>query len=95
MAFRFHWAGFKPARHDGKRHVMTSFSVLDMRRLFDLYSFSSLRRFFQVFSVGHGLEPISKIVDHAQEQGAGRRKSAAYIRVCEHFKEIGNAAIER
>jgi hypothetical protein len=25
------------------------------------------------------LEPISKIVDHAQEQGVSRRKSAAYI----------------
>jgi hypothetical protein len=24
-------------------------------------------------------EPISKIADHAQEQGSGRRKSAAYI----------------
>jgi uncharacterized Fe-S cluster-containing radical SAM superfamily enzyme len=24
------------------------------------------------------LKPISKIVDHAQEQGTGRRKSAAY-----------------
>jgi hypothetical protein len=24
------------------------------------------------------LEPISKIVDHVQEQGVGRRKSAAY-----------------
>jgi hypothetical protein len=40
-------------------------------------------------------EPISKIVDHAQEQGTGRRKSAAYTIVCEHFEEVGNAAIER
>jgi hypothetical protein len=35
-------------------------------------------------------KPVSKIVDHAQEQGTGRRKSAAYIWVCEHFKEVGN-----
>ena len=41
------------------------------------------------------LEPISKIVDHAQEQGTGRRKSAAYTVVCEHFEEVGNAALER
>jgi hypothetical protein len=41
------------------------------------------------------LEPISKIVDHAQEKGTGRRKSAAYVIVCEHFEEAGNAAIER
>jgi hypothetical protein len=40
------------------------------------------------------VEPILKIVDHPQEQGAGRRKSAAYTIVCEHFEEIGNAAIE-
>ena len=25
------------------------------------------------------LEPISKIVDHVQEQGVGRHKSAAYV----------------
>jgi hypothetical protein len=41
------------------------------------------------------VEPISKIVDHAQEQGSGRRKSAAYTIVCEHFEEAGNEAIER
>jgi hypothetical protein len=41
------------------------------------------------------LKPISKIADHAQEQGTGRRKSAAYIEVCEHFEEVGNTAIER
>ncbi len=40
-------------------------------------------------------EAISKIVDHVQEQGASRRKSAAYTRVCEHFKEAHNAAIGR
>ena len=39
-------------------------------------------------------EPISKIVDRAQQQGTGRRKSAAYTIVCEHFEEIGNAAVE-
>ncbi len=41
------------------------------------------------------VEPISKIVDQLQEQGAGRRKSAAYTVVCEHFEEVGNTAIER
>ena len=39
------------------------------------------------------IEPISKIVDNAQEQGVSRRKSAAYSLVCEHFKEAHNAAI--
>ena len=41
------------------------------------------------------LEPISKIVDHAQKQGAGRQKSAAYMAICEHFEEVGNIAFER
>jgi hypothetical protein len=41
------------------------------------------------------LEPISKIVGHAQEQGFGRRKSTAYTIVCKHFEEVGNAAFER
>jgi hypothetical protein len=36
------------------------------------------------------LQAVSKIVDNAQEQG----KSAAYITVCEHFKEAFNAVIE-
>jgi hypothetical protein len=40
------------------------------------------------------VKPISKIVDHPQEQGADRRKSTAYTIVCEHFEEAGNAAIE-
>ena len=38
---------------------------------------------------------ILKIVDHVQEQGVSRRKSAAYMLVCEHFKEVHNAAIGR
>ncbi len=41
------------------------------------------------------IEPISKIVDHAQKQGVSRRKSAAYMLVCEHFKEVHNTAIGR
>ncbi len=41
------------------------------------------------------VEFISKIVHQLQEQGAGRRKSGAYTIVCEHFEEVGNAAIER
>jgi hypothetical protein len=36
---------------------------------------------------------ILKIIDYAQGQGASRRKSVAYIRVCEHFKKVCNAAI--
>jgi hypothetical protein len=40
------------------------------------------------------LQAISKIVDSAQEQGKSRRKSAAYDKVCEHFKEAFNAVIE-
>ena len=41
------------------------------------------------------VEPISKIVGRVQQQGTGRRKSAAYTIVCEHFEEVGNAAVER
>jgi len=48
-----------------------------------------------VLLFNENVEPISKIVDHAQEQGTDRRKSAAYTIVCEHFEEVGNAAIER
>jgi hypothetical protein len=40
------------------------------------------------------LQAVSKIVDNAQEQGKSGRKSAAYITVCEHFKEAFNAVIE-
>jgi hypothetical protein len=40
-------------------------------------------------------EPISKIADHVQEQGVSRRKSAAYMKVCEHFKAAHNKAIGR
>jgi hypothetical protein len=48
-----------------------------------------------VLLFNENVEPVSKIVDHAQEQGTGRRKSTAYTIVCEHFEEVGNAAIER
>ena len=41
------------------------------------------------------VEAVSKIVDHVQRQGAGRRKSAAYTVVCEHFEEVGNKVIGR
>jgi hypothetical protein len=34
------------------------------------------------------LEPISKIVDHAQGQGANRFKSGAYTLVFEHFETV-------
>jgi hypothetical protein len=38
---------------------------------------------------------ISKIVDHVQDQGVSRRKSAAYTGVCEHFEGAHNEAIGR
>jgi hypothetical protein len=31
-----------------------------------------------------------KNADYVQGQGAGRRKSAAYTGVCEHFEEVRN-----
>ena len=34
-----------------------------------------------------------KTSDQVRGQGAGRRKSAAYTVVCEHFEEVCNAAI--
>jgi hypothetical protein len=34
-----------------------------------------------------------KTSGRAEAQGADRRKSAAYIRVCEHFKEARNTDI--
>ena len=36
---------------------------------------------------------VFKTSDHAQEQGVGRRKNAAYTGVCEYFEEVHNAAI--
>jgi hypothetical protein len=36
-----------------------------------------------------------KNADCVQGQGAGRRKSAAYMGVCEHFEEVCNTVIER
>ena len=38
-------------------------------------------------------EVISSPPDQVRGQGAARRKSAAYMLVCEHFKEDCNAAI--
>ena len=40
------------------------------------------------------IEVISKIVDHAQRQGASLRESEAYTLVCEHFEMAFNAAFE-
>ena len=34
-----------------------------------------------------------KTLDQVRGEGAGRRKSAAYRMVCEHFEEVCNAAI--
>jgi len=45
-------------------------------------------------SINYVLQAISKIADHAQEQGKSRCKSAAYTEVCEHFEEAFNAVIE-
>jgi hypothetical protein len=39
------------------------------------------------------IEVVFKISDRAEGQGADRRKSGAYMRVCEHFEEIRNAEI--
>ena len=39
------------------------------------------------------LRSCFKTPDQVRGQGAGRRKSAAYTEVCEHFEEAGNAAI--
>jgi hypothetical protein len=41
------------------------------------------------------IKPASKIVDYIQEQGSGRGDSGTYAKVCEHFEEVGSAAIER
>jgi hypothetical protein len=40
------------------------------------------------------IESFSKMLDQVRGQGAGRRKSAAYMGVCEHFEEDCNADIE-
>ena len=60
--------------------------IIAMERKYD-------KQFQIVFKTIKQLEPVSKIADHAQGQGASRRKSAAYMWVCEHFKEVCNAAI--
>jgi len=36
-----------------------------------------------------------KNADHVHGQGANRRKSAAYVGVCEHFEEARKTVIER
>ncbi|MDX1708621.1 MAG: hypothetical protein R3274_08480, partial [Desulfobacterales bacterium] len=48
-----------------------------------------------VFSNRQLIGPISKIVDHAQGQGANRFESGAYTLVFEHFESVFNAAIGR
>jgi hypothetical protein len=44
---------------------------------------------------GHNARSYLKNADHVQGQGAGRRKSGAYMGVCEHFKEVRNTVIGR
>ena len=48
-----------------------------------------------VFFYNHLYHPISgfKTLDHAQMQGVGRRKNAAYMGVCEYFEEGHSTAI--
>jgi hypothetical protein len=63
-------------------------------------------RFENSFTVGYDFKPILKIEDYAQGQGASgsavalvkglwrdKRKSAADMKVCEHFKKAFNASI--
>ncbi len=45
--------------------------------------------------VRNQLEPISKIVDHAQGQGENRFNSEAYTLVFEHFESVFNTALGR
>gem|GEM_PF-3283336 len=51
-------------------------SLLDMRHLFDLYSFSSMRRFL-VLTVGHDLEVVSE--SHLRPNGCVAQRS--WIRI--------------
>jgi hypothetical protein len=55
-------------------------------------SFKPCAEFCNLFA-GHNTRSGFKTVDLVQGQGAGRRKSAAYRLVCEHFEEACNTAI--
>ena len=46
-------------------------------------------------TVSMGCRSYLRNADYVQGQGAGRRKSAAYTGVCEHFEEVRNAVIGR
>jgi hypothetical protein len=73
------WVGFTQYAIDGKgggvHRVRIKSAIPSIDKKNPLSDFENIQ-----WSEGRvEFEPISKIADHAQEQGSGRRKSAAYI----------------
>jgi len=69
--------------------------LIQMRRRQSQYDRGSACPSRHPLTLPFKIRAIFKMLDKVRGQGVGRRKSVAYMGVCEHFEEDYNADIER